>query len=291
MGKGWKMTEEQRQRNIEAQKKAWANPELRKRHSLVHMGQVAWNKGKTGAYSPEQLKRMSESHIGHVPWNKGKTWGKGISPSKETIEKLRLSHLGQKSWNKGKIGVYSEESRKKMSESHKRLELSNDNDTRFKKGHKFSEEILRKIREATKRAMANPEVLRKLSESHKGHVPWNKGKIGIYNAEQLKRMSEALKGKPAWNKGITGEKSTSWRGGLSFEPYSPEWTEVLKNLIKERDNHICQMCSKKGNIVHHIDYNKKNSSPENLITLCNTCHGKTNHYREKWKKFFLEKKK
>jgi len=34
--------------------------------------------------------------------------------------------------------------------------------------------------------------------------------------------------------------------------------------------------------VHHIDYNKYNLNPDNLITLCVSCHSKTNHNREKW---------
>jgi 5-methylcytosine-specific restriction endonuclease McrA len=38
-----------------------------------------------------------------------------------------------------------------------------------------------------------------------------------------------------------------------------------------------------------IDYNKKNCNPENLITLCNKCHMKTNHNREKWIKFLKQR--
>jgi len=47
------------------------------------------------------------------------------------------------------------------------------------------------------------EHRRKLSESHKGKEPWNKGKSGvqIYSEETRKKMSESLKGKPSWAKG------------------------------------------------------------------------------------------
>ena len=38
--------------------------------------------------------------------------------------------------------------------------------------------------------------------------------------------------------------------------------------------------------IHHIDYDKRNSNPINLITLCSSCHPKTNFGREKWKKLF-----
>lgn len=40
------------------------------------------------------------------------------------------------------------------------------------------------------------ETKRKNSESHKGQIPWNKGKTNIYTEEIKQRMSEAKKGKP-----------------------------------------------------------------------------------------------
>lgn len=47
------------------------SPEAIKRISDGHLGQVAWNKGKTGIYSEEHLKRMSESRKG-IPTKKRK---------------------------------------------------------------------------------------------------------------------------------------------------------------------------------------------------------------------------
>ncbi len=41
---------------------------------------------------------------------------------------------------------------------------------------------------------------RKNSESQKGHLPWNKGKTGIYSEETLRKMSEVQ----PWNKGKIG---------------------------------------------------------------------------------------
>ena len=56
---------------------------------------------------------------------------------------------------------------------------------------------------------------------------------------------------------------------------------------------ICQLCNaEQGEIifhVHHIDYNKKNCSPSNLITLCPGCHTKTTNYkREYFTKYFQD---
>ena len=38
--------------------------------------------------------------------------------------------------------------------------------------------------------------------------------------------------------------------------------------------------------LHHIDYNKFNNNEDNLVSLCDICHGKTNYNREKWIKIF-----
>ena len=99
--------------------------------------------------------------------------------------------------------------------------------------------------------------------------------------ESKEKLSNSLK---ALNR--IGEKAVNWKGGLSFEPYNNNWTDTLKRSIRERDNYICQVCSKYGWVIHHIDYNKKNCSPENLICLCKSCHAKTNHNRNKWIEYF-----
>lgn len=73
--------------------------------------------------------------------------------------------------------------------------------------------------------------------------------------------------------------------GLSYIGYL-DFRKELKLRVRERDNNRCVLCgdSNKHLNVHHIDYNKKNPSANNLITLCNPCHRYTNHYRWFWKK-------
>ncbi len=83
-----------------------------------------------------------------------------------------------------------------------------------------------------------------------------------------------------------GEKNPMWKGGISFEPYSVDWTETLKRSIRERDHYICQLCNQYGNVVHHIDYNKQNCSPKNLITLGLHLIHKVNTNRNYWIKYF-----
>ena len=60
---------------------------------------------------------------------------------------------------------------------------------------------------------------------------------------------------------FNGEKSSTWRGGISFEPYSRDFNNSLKFMIRERFNFQCVECGIKENgkkhHIHHIDYNKK----------------------------------
>lgn len=91
----------------------------------------------------------------------------------------------------------------------------------------------------------------------------------------------------------SGENNPFWQGGIADLPYPYEFRKI-KKFIKERDNYTCQECDKqfKGKNqldVHHIDFNKKNSKPENLITLCKSCHSKTKFNRHNWIKHFQEK--
>lgn len=103
--------------------------------------------------------------------------------------------------------------------------------------------------------------------------------------------------KECYTNGAVGENNWHWNNGSSFEPYSTDWTKTLKLSIRQRDNFICQLCGKEQELidfskafdVHHIDYNKKNCNPDNLITLCKKCHTKTNHNREYWKQYFQSK--
>lgn len=88
---------------------------------------------------------------------------------------------------------------------------------------------------------------------------------------------------------MIGEDNPMWCGGISYEPYGPEFDEDLRKTIRERDNYTCQICNEYGNYVHHINYIKTDNRAENLISLCNSCHGKTNYNRNLWMLYFLLK--
>lgn len=107
----------------------------------------------------------------------------------------------------------------------------------------------------------------------------------------------------AWNKGLTSEDDSRILAGdehplfnnwSSRGEYGKEFNPELKELILERDDYICQECGKtqqeakdeynRSLCVHHIDYRKDNNLENNLISLCSSCHAKTNFNRDFWEK-------
>lgn len=133
---------------------------------------------------------------------------------------------------------------------------------------------------------------------------WEEGKHDWQWPEQRKKQLSNTK-KEQWASGIydcmIGENHYNWKGGISFEPYGEEWTKELREQVRKRDNRKCRLCGLIEKFhkseygwslsVHHIDYNKRNHSIENLITLCIRCHTRTNHNREYWEMHFKEKQK
>lgn len=84
----------------------------------------------------------------------------------------------------------------------------------------------------------------------------------------------------------SGEYSSNWKGGISFEPYCTKFTKQFKEGIRDKFNRKCYLCgsteSKIKHSVHHIDYNKNsicNGRSWSFVILCQSCHGKTNYNR------------
>ena len=92
-----------------------------------------------------------------------------------------------------------------------------------------------------------------------------------------------------------GEKHYNWQGGKSFEPYGVEFNEEKKERIRNKFNRRCFECgvsedeSRYKLSIHHIDYNKRNNSEDNLIPLCVNCHSQTGFKRKDWENYFKNK--
>lgn len=167
-------------------------------------------------------------------------------------------------------------------------------------GKHLSDEHKNKISKKLTGHKLSEELKQKLSLIQKGKNIWSKGRK--LSEEHKRKMSEAMKGHKSflpegfipWNKGLKGfmakDKHYNWQGGKSFEEYTINWTQTLKRSIRERDKYTCQVCGElQGDTafsVHHINYIKEDCSPENLITLCVSCHTKTNFNRKYWIEYF-----
>jgi len=221
----------------------------------------------------------------------------GFHHSQKSIEKMRLAHLEHSVSDKTRDKLrqanlnktVSLKTRKKISENHKRsghLPPS-------RKGIHHSQEAIEKIRQANlKRQAPSPAICKKISNALKGHLvsaatkeKIRQSELGKYiPPETCKKMCDARK----------GDKNPNWQGGISNLPYPMTWTEDLKEAIRKRDQHTCQLCGrpqaelKKKLDIHHIDYDKKNLNTENLVSLCGSCHMKTNYNREVWVIFFKQ---
>ena len=191
------------------------------------------------------------------------------------------------------------------------------------KGCKRSEEFKKRASEANYKKWSDPEYKKKLSEIHKKrysdpeerqklsermHIAMtDEFRIKISRArraaledpieqERLKQIGakrwedpEEHRKQSEWSKQQRGEKHPAWKGGISFEPYCPEFNKDLKEKIRIRFSRRCFLCgvpeNGKHHCVHHVDYNKNaicNGKSWALVPLCGSCHSKTNANRWYW---------
>lgn len=85
---------------------------------------------------------------------------------------------------------------------------------------------------------------------------------------------------------MSGTGNPSWVGAERRGDYPAEYYKIRKSII-QRDGGSCAvpMCRTRDVRVHvhHIDYNKENNSPLNLITACPSCNARANFDRVPWK--------
>ena len=191
-----------------------------------------------------------------------KYWKERKYCSKKCSDEFTLYKQGQINPNKGK----------------KRPEFSGDKHPFYGKHHTKEAIENNKQKHLGKKTSQKTKDKISIIAKKKGFGKWMIGKK--LSQESIKKRTEKC----------SGENHYNWQGGISKLPYTIDWTSTLKRSIRERDNYVCKLCNKiQEDIafdVHHIDYNKENCNPNNLITLCKSCHMKTNHKRDYWINYF-----
>jgi len=244
-----------------------------------------WNKfivghGQIGLKRTEETKKkLRQSHKGmtgrkHTEETKRKMskTQKGKELSEESKVKLRQLRIGCEPWNKGKVNVYSDETKKQISNSLKLFFKENESCNKGcrklgSRGYRHTEETKKKM----KGRIFSPEHRKKLSYARKGKTTPQETRI---------KMSCSARG-------ISIE---DWDGFYDKE-YCCSWSDKeYKDSIKERDDYKCQNLDCWGTAkrlsVHHIDYDKKNCKPSNLIALCASCNTRANYNRPYWQELY-----
>lgn len=160
---------------------------------------------------------------------------------------------------------------------------------KYCKGHWAKSKKGRKIisETSTGRVMSNPFKNMTYEERY-GELRAMKIKDQISATETGKIVSSSTRRKMRKSHlGLfTGCKNPNWKGGGWSDAYPDCWTISFTDEIRRRDGFLCQMCGVEQIVgerrfhVHHIDENKENCDPENLITLCPKCHVRV-HYPKK----------
>lgn len=105
-----------------------------------------------------------------------------------------------------------------------------------------------------------------------------------------------------------GENHPGWMGGISFEPYCNKFNAAFKEHIRDKFGRTCFLCGKTEHeamdaqakvgkrayklSVHHVNYDKNCLCGDikcAFVPLCQSCHTKTNHYRNYFESFITGK--
>lgn len=196
--------------------------------------------------------------------------------AKKCLKCRNLQHSKRMS---GKNNPFFGKKRTKHSKKMKQLYSVPENCPNFKHG-KASKN--RKCIECNQLITAGSKLGRCKSCSRKGKLHYLFGKHLSEKTKQLMSENHA---------NVSASNNPAWQGGLNKRGYYL-FTLELKESIRNRDNHECQLCYvKEKNYyrkldIHHIDYDKQNCKEENLITLCSKCNIHVNNNRDYWYAYF-----
>jgi hypothetical protein len=198
----------------------------------------------------------------------------------------------------------TEEHKRRISEAHKGKIISEETKAKLRiisLGKNLTEEAKQRISNSLRlqhKGGLRKDAYKKISISKLGHPVSQEARDKISLAFKGKRYEDfmdletANKRKEQLRNKWLGKNNPAWINGELLDYDYKKFNEKFKKLIRKRDNQICMNCLihrekiNKSLDVHHIDYNERNTIPQNCISLCRKCHGLTQFNREHWKLFF-----
>lgn len=269
--------------------------EYRRKLSIANKGDKSPNYGKH--FSEEHRRKIGDAQRGE----KNHLFGK------HHTDKARKK---MSEYRKGRA-IHTDESRKKISDAHKGKYLSIETRMRMSESakNKASET------EETKRKKSESHVGKKRSpftEEHRKHI--SASSIGKYiSPETRKKLSEILSGEgnPFFGKQHSEESRLKicenhlegfWYGNVRYydgKYYCDLWTPEFRERVRAFFNYQCTECGTPQNgrkhCVHHVHYDKNVCCKNNeeirdrkFVSLCGSCHTKTNHNRDYWEQHFTQ---
>jgi len=120
----------------------------------------------------------------------------------------------------------------------------------------------------------------------KGHISRTLKKLTDRN--MINKNGKKLSFQKDYDKWVKLPKQVTGGDWRNEDNWKSNPLKNIKQKILIRDSKECILCGNKKNLcIHHIDYNEENWEENNLITLCNSCHPKTNSKnQEQWINFF-----
>jgi len=93
-----------------------------------------------------------------------------------------------------------------------------------------------------------------------GHIPWNKGRP--HSQGTIEKIRESVSGRKNASYGRREEKSSSWKGGTSWNYKRAVWERYWNEFLP------------KGYCIHHVDRNPRNNEISNLALITRSTHEK-----------------
>jgi hypothetical protein len=191
------------QMKISEAKKGENNPFYGRHHTDETIRKLS--EANKGTHLTEETKRkISEAGKGRVPWNKGKHL--------TGVHKLKISKANSGENNPFYGKHHTDEDKKKMSEAWNKRRILY---VHPMKGRHHTEAAKRKISEANRHPTEETRI--RMSNAHKGQIPWCKGTKGVIKAwnkglhwpdKVRKKISEANSGRIPWNYGKSHSEET-----------------------------------------------------------------------------------